>query len=177
MAMNKNWQKLSEEVAYNGYRKIIKTKFQLPNGMEADFDIISDNPVVCVFAITPSREVVLAKQFRAGPNKVLLELPGGGLMKNEAPLEAIQREFLEETGYKGDFKELGTSYHDGYSTRVRYHFAATGCEKVQDPQKSDEEFTEAVILPLDLFIHQLHQGELTDSETAYRALEYLGLLK
>jgi len=53
---------------------------------------------------TKNNEVILAKQFRPGPNEVLLELPGRGIYKEETPEQAIERELLEEAGYKGKAK-------------------------------------------------------------------------
>ena len=129
--MNKHWKKIKEEPFKEGFRKFIKKTFQLPNNEIADFDIKQEGPAVCVLALTKGNDVILAKQFRPGPEKILLEMPGSIIDKNETPEEAIKREFLEETGYTGDFQFVGESLDCAYSTMVRYNFIATNCHKIQ----------------------------------------------
>jgi ADP-ribose pyrophosphatase len=65
------------------------------------------------------------KQYRPGPDEILLELPGGCISEEELPEIAARRELLEETGYSGDFQFVGTSFDCAYSTMIRYNFAAT----------------------------------------------------
>jgi 8-oxo-dGTP pyrophosphatase MutT (NUDIX family) len=47
----------------------------------------------------------MIKQYRHGSKEVTLEIPGGLVDEND-PREAAQRELLEETGYAGDRVEL-----------------------------------------------------------------------
>jgi 8-oxo-dGTP pyrophosphatase MutT (NUDIX family) len=61
---------------------------------------------VNVIALTPDRQVVLVRQFRAGSGHDSLEPPGGLLEPGEDPCEAGARELLEETGYAGDHAVL-----------------------------------------------------------------------
>ncbi len=170
-----DWQKLGEETVYSGYRTIVRKKFRLPDNTEADFDIRRDKAVVCMFALTPDQKVVIAKQYRPGQERVLWELPGGIVDADETPEQAAKRELLEETGYSGSFKHLASSPNDCYSTLVRHHFVVKDARLIQDQQLGKHEFVEVVLAPLDQFKQILHAGELTDSETAYRALEHLKL--
>ena len=66
---------------------------------------------------------MLLRCCRHAINEVTLTMPGGMIEKGEPPLEGINREFLEETGYKAkEWKSLGTFI--GNSTRGcgTYHF-------------------------------------------------------
>lgn len=175
--MIEKWEKQKEELVYDGYRKIIRKTFQMPNGEESAFDVLTDGNAVCVLALTPDQKVILSREYRQGPEKILNELPGGGCGKKGNPLEAIKNELLEETGYTGEFKMIGKSFDMAYSDLIRYHFVATHCQKVQAPKNIEpEELTEPILLSLDEFKELIKSGELTDSETAYRGLEYLKLL-
>ncbi len=174
--MKNNWQKTKQELVYNGYRKITKKTFKLPNGKIADFDTYQENNTVCILAITKKHEVILAKQFRPGPEKILLELPGGGIEKKETPLATAKRELLEETGYAGDFKFVRKSLHCGYSNRVRYNFVAINCEKKQNISNPEDEFTSCVLMSMTKFRKHLQNGQLTDIATGYLGLDYLNLL-
>jgi hypothetical protein len=62
--------------------------------------------VICC-AMTMKGEFVMVKQFRPNIDEYSLEFPAGGLLKNEKPIEAAKREFLEETTFSLDFIYLG----------------------------------------------------------------------
>ena len=71
---------------------------------------------------------------------------------------------------------IGASLDCAYTTLLRHNFVATGCEKQQEPQTGQGEFTEAVTMSLAEFRQHLRSGQLTDIETGYLGLDYLGLL-
>jgi 8-oxo-dGTP pyrophosphatase MutT (NUDIX family) len=71
------------------------------SGRPHDFFVIELADAVNVVAVTPEREVLLVRQFRAGSERDSLETPGGLLDAGEAPEVAGARELLEETGYAG----------------------------------------------------------------------------
>ena len=170
------WKKRREDISYNGYRKIITRVFQLPDGSIAEFDIKYEGPAVCVLALTKDQKVVLAKQFRPGPERILFELPGGACDGDEPSEQAMARELLEETGYSGEFRLVATSFACAYSTRIKYNFVALNCHKQQDQRQGEHEFIEVVEMPLEDFLKLIRSGELTDLETAYLGLDALGLL-
>jgi ADP-ribose pyrophosphatase len=170
------WQKLNEQSLQTGRRKILRRTFRLPDGKVDDFDIKYESQVVCILAITPEQNVVLVRQFRPGPEQILLELPGGAIEVGETPQQAINRELLEETGYAGQVQYIGSSLDCAYSTLVRHNFIALNCNKVQEPQTGAGEFTEPVVLSQIDFRQCLRAGQLTDIETGYLGLDYLGLL-
>ncbi|MFA5126977.1 MAG: NUDIX hydrolase [Patescibacteria group bacterium] len=171
-----NWKKIKEEPFKAGFRKLIKKTFQLPNNKIVDFDIKQEGPAVCVLALTKDNNVILTKQFRPGPEKILLELPGGLIDKNESPDEAAKRELLEETGYSGNFQLIGESLDCAYSTMVRYNFVAINCHKIQEQRLEENEFAEIVEISLGNFKKHLRSGQLTDVESGYMGLDYLKLL-
>ena len=170
------WKKLSEEAHAVGYRKMLKRMFQFPDGQEARFDIKDEGSYVVIVGLTPDKQVIMAKQFRPGPEKILIELPGGGIDPGEEPMAAAAREFLEETGYAGDLKLVGSHLISAYSTGKSYVFVATNCQKVAEPQNSHGEFIDVEHMTLDEFLQHLRSGELSDVAAGYRAFDYLKLL-
>ena len=148
----------------------------MPDGKTKDYEIKQEGEVVCVVPITKEGNIVLAKQFRPGPEKLLFELPGGGLEKGESPEEAIKRELLEETGYVGDFKFVQSIFSCGYSNLVRHCFIATDCYKKSEQKLDETEFIEVVEMSLEDFRKHLRSGQLTDIETGYLGLDFLNLL-
>jgi ADP-ribose pyrophosphatase len=170
-----NWQEIKREEVFRAYSRIIeKVAFKLPNNTIEDFYILIEKPTVCVLAITKDQKVVLVKQYRPGPKRVLMELPGGYIDENEKPLDAIQRECKEETGYAGKFSFIAQSFHSAYSTRVKYFFIATECEKTADRELEDSEASsEVVLMDLKDFVKHVQSGNLTDADGAYAGLQYL----
>ena len=174
----KAWKEISREQVFKKYsRKIDKVIFQLPDGSESDFYIKAESATACMLALTENKEVVLVRQYRPGPQQILLEMPGGFVDQNEDPANTASREFLEETGYEGRFTLIGTCLDDAYSTMERYCFVAEGCKKVAEPQNTQTEQTEVVLLPLSDFRTLLKSGKMTDIEVGYLGLDYLNLLK
>jgi ADP-ribose pyrophosphatase len=105
----------------------------------------------------------LARQFRPGPEAVLLELAGCAIGAGVTPLAAIERELLEETVYTGGFHYLGCSLHCAHSTRLSHGFLATVCRKVAEPKLDAHEFIELVELHLDAFKEHVRGGHMTDT--------------
>ena len=130
---------------------------------------------MAVVALTTGDEVVLVREYRPGPEELLLELPGGAIDDGEDPLEAARRELLEETGYEGDLRPVGRILDCAYSSRVRYAFIAASCRRVAEPH--DGEQLEVVLLPVGEFVTHVRSGRLTDAAAAYRALDVLSLLE
>jgi len=171
------WQKLDERVAFDGYRRIIRRRFVLPDGAEVDYDVKFEPDVAAVVAVTSGQDVVLVREYRPGPEQVVLELPGGAIDAGETALEAARRELLEETGYAGAVREVGHILDCAYSTRVRFAFLATDCRRVAQPRPHPGEHLEVVLLGLADFVAHVRTGRLTDAAVAYRALDELGALR
>jgi ADP-ribose pyrophosphatase len=170
------WEKVSETLVHRGHLPIVARRFRTPDGIERTTEVKLEGETVAILALTPEREVVLARQYRPGPEETLLELPGGGIEDGESPLEAARRELLEETGYAGELREAGSLFDCAYSTRVRHVAVALDARPVSEPQPEEGEFTEVVLLSLDAFRKHLRQGRLTDVGIGYRALDALSLL-
>jgi ADP-ribose pyrophosphatase len=168
------WRKLGERVVYERFRRIVSRTFELPQGQTADFEVLEGRDTVAVLAITDAQEVVLVREFRPGPEEILLELPGGQIEHGQTPEEAARAELLEEAGYEGALTLAGTILADAYATRTKYAFVATGCRSVRPPAAG--ELTEPVVMSLREFREHLRSGRLTDSDVAYRALDHLGVL-
>lgn len=174
--MELKWIKERENTYKAGYRKMLKKFFRLPNGKLQDYDIKNEGKTACILALTPKNKVLLEKVYRPGPEKILLEMPGGFVEKGEDPQKAIERELLEETGYRGEIEFVGTLLDDAYSNRIRHTFVAKNCRKVKKPELEEDEIFELVKMSLKDFRKHLQKGELTDSASGYQALDYLGLL-
>jgi len=140
------------------------------------WDVFGPSSTVAVLAITQTNEVVLAREFRAGPMRVLDEMPGGVVDPGEDVLAAAGRELLEETGYAGDLELVGSSWLAASSNTRRHAAVARNARRVAEPALDHGEFIEVQLTSLDEFRLHLRAGQLTDVDLGYLCLDHLGLL-
>ena len=159
---------------YARYRRVVSKRFELPSGEETEYEIKDEDEMVAVLALTEARDVVLVRQFRPGPEAVLLELPAGVVEAGAEPAETAADELLEETGYAGRVESAGTLLEDGYSNRIKHVFVAHSCRKEREPE--DPTLTEAVVVTLAELRSHLRNGRMADVDAGYLALDHLGLL-
>lgn len=171
------WQQIAQRPGPNGWIEVVTKSYKMPDGSQVDWDIMKASDAVSVVAVTHSGLVLLVRQFRPGPGRILDELPGGEVNDGESPLEAGIRELAEETGYRGNMTVVGHTWQGANITRRKWAAVATDCMKVGEavPDPS-EEFCETLVVSLEEFKSALRSGQLTDGWAAYKGLEYLGML-
>lgn len=176
----KKWKKLSEKIAYAGWRKIIVKKFLLPNGKEAAFDIIGNNDFVTIAAFTEKKEAILVNQFRPGAEREIISFPEGAIEEKENIETSAARELLEETGYEAEKFIFLKTFHNAYSTQKQHILLANNCKKVAPQDLDETEFIEIIKMPLEefrVFIKNKKDERLGHNvAAAYLALDELGWL-
>ena len=90
----------SEYVIKRPWLTARKDKVELPDGrIIEEFYVLEYPDWVNVIAITKDGQFVMERQYRHGLSVEGMELPCGTMEDGETPLQAAQRELLEETGY------------------------------------------------------------------------------
>jgi len=165
----------------NHLRKNVRVdQCEFPNGKIVEAVVLEYGTWVTILALTKDQQVVLIKQYRHGVQKVIAELPGGVMDKDDAgPRGAAKRELLEETGYSSDtFIQVGkASPNPANQTNLIYSFLALAVEKVSGQTLDDTEEIEVFLKPLEEVIAMARNGELLQSmqvSTLFFALAYLG---
>lgn len=169
-----HWRLENEQPSYKGYLNVCTRTYSMPNGVVADWDILVFSNTVSILALTESGQVVLAQQFRPGPNKVLTEMPGGIIEEGETVLQAAARELLEETGYTAaSFHLVGKTWMAGFATRQDHIAVARDCIKVAEPSGDELEFISTKLMSLTDFRQHLCTGDVTDAGAAFLGLSWL----
>jgi len=169
------WRKLTEQTVYSRYRRVISKRFEQPGGDVVEYEVKDEDDIVVVLALTDEQAAVLVRQFRPGPEEVLLELPSGVIDPGGDAAETAVAELLEETGYAGRIEPAGTILEEGYSNRVKHVFVAHDCRRERDPE--EPHLTEPVLLSLPQLRDHLRGGRMADVDAGYLALDHLGLLE
>ncbi len=136
-------------------------KVQLPDGRINPEHYVLEYPTwVNVTAITRQGEFVMVRQYRHGIDEVIDELSAGVAEPGESPLEAAQRELLEETGYAGGEWSLMMTIGQNPSTcnNLTYCFLACGVERVAR-QHLDESEDIAVLLKSEAQVLDMLKGD------------------
>jgi len=171
------WELVRRRPGPSQWIKVVTSTYRMPDGAEADWDVMTAADAVAVVALTDDQRVILARQFRPGPDRLLDELPGGELNDGETPLHAALRELAEETGYTGNVTVLASTWQGANIARRQWAACATNCRKIGQPSLDpSEEFCETITVSLPEFQRQLQSGQLTDGWAGYVALDHLGLL-
>jgi len=163
------------------WREITVKTFKTPGGGTTTFDTYDREGIehAGVVALTADNKVIIAEQFRPGPEKVMQDLPGGTLDRGEQPLEAAKRELLEETCYvPGEIEYIGLVYKDAYMNGTWHYFLATNCKKREGEQHLDEdEIVEVKLISIDEFIKNACTGRMIDAQAVLLAYDKLLKIK
>ena len=106
---------------------------QLPDGrINHEYYVLEYPDWVNIIAITEDGDFVLERQYRHALGNTCYELPCGVIEEGETPLQAAQRELLEETGYAGgNWQEwMNLSPNPATCTNMAHSFLAVGVRQV-----------------------------------------------
>jgi ADP-ribose pyrophosphatase len=143
---------------------VYRESVRLPSGRVLDdFYRVVLPEFAMVVALTAEEQLVMVRGYKHGLKRVCLSAPGGLVEFGESPLEAGQRELLEETGYQAaEWQSLGTFVGDGNRQCGTAHiFLARGAVQVKSCNQGDgTEEVEVVLMPPQRFLQAIHEGDI-----------------
>ncbi len=170
------WETTGEEVAYDGFFRVLRRGVRLPDGTEGSWDLLDMAATVAVLALTPEGDLVMVRQFRPGPARVVMSLPGGLVDAGEEVVDAARRELREETGYTAGSVEVVASAHNYSSTRPTYAAIARDCVLAHEQDLDEFEDCEVVVIDVATVRGLLRGGGLGAIAQTYLAMDAAGLL-
>jgi len=174
------WKRIEPTIKHKiGYRNLVTKTFVHPDGRTMEYTTINAEHSHCIatIALTPDNKVIVARQFRPGPEKILDELPGGGVEESDDDNyeAAARRELQEETGYSaGTMEYIGDVYKDSVTNTVWHFYVATGCTLHQDGQNLDDtEYIDVHLLSITQLLDNARSARMTDTEAVFLAYDRL----
>ena len=151
--------------------EVRKVTVHLPNGTTTDREIVVHPEVVAVLPLLDDGRIVLVRQFRKAAERVLLEVPAGGIDDGETPEDAARREMVEETGYRvGSVKKLSSFYTSpGFTTELMHLFEARGLQPGEATEETDQ--MEVVLMTPEAALERVESEDVADAKTLL-ALKY-----
>jgi ADP-ribose pyrophosphatase len=138
---------------------------RLSSGKTTQREIVEHPTVVAVLPVLDGGGIVFVRQFRKAVERILLEIPAGGIDGDESPEDAVRREMKEETGYDvGKLEFLCTFYTSpGITTELMYLYKATELRRGQPTEETDQ-IQVLSLSPQDARV-RIASGEIQDAKT------------
>ena len=158
------------------WKSIVSKTFIDNSGKQVIFDTFGPEGQhhAGIVAVTKDKKVIVARQFRPGPEKIMWEIPGGTVEEDEDFLEAAKREMREETGYEvGSITELGIAHKDAYMNATWHFFLALDCEQVAKQNLDETEDIAIELMSIEDFISNAFNDLITDHAAVLMAYERL----
>lgn len=149
-----------------GWMTITSKTFQMPDGKIKQFDCVypDDREFTVCLPVTTEGKIVIARQFRPGPERWFDDFPGGFVDEGETSSQAIERELLEETGYQAaNYEYLGYYHKDAYLNGKWHAFIAYDCKKIAEPNLDEGEYIDTVEMSIDEVLASAKRGDSEDN--------------
>ncbi|RJP31272.1 MAG: NUDIX hydrolase [Actinobacteria bacterium] len=158
---------LERKAVFEG--KVIRVyldRVRLPNGREAEREVVLHWGAVGMVALDEEDHVFLVRQFRHATGRDLVEIPAGKLAAGEDTLDCARRELMEEIGYSADrWEGLAVFFTSpGFSNETLHLYLARGLHRGKAAPEEDE-FLEIMRVPLAEALSMIARGEIEDSKT------------
>lgn len=169
---------LSSEQKFDGrIVKLFVDQVELENGETATREVIKHPGGVCILPLDEENNVLMVRQFRYPPQKILLEIPAGKMEFGEDHRACGLRELKEETGCTCDeFIYLGNLIPTpAYDNEVIHMYLARGLHG-GDQNLDEDEFLEIEKIPLERAVKMVMNNEIADAKTQIALLKVQKML-
>ena len=160
----KEWKVLeSEYLVRRPWLTARRDRLELPDGrIIPEYYVLEYPDWVNVIAITKDGQFVMERQYRHAARKISLELPCGVMEEGETPLEAAQRELLEETGFGGgQWKKLmELSPNPSAMSNMTHCFLAIGVEKITEQHLDETEELSVLFMTKEEVKRMLNENQI-----------------
>jgi ADP-ribose pyrophosphatase len=159
------WQVIESRMSYEDrwFRLRTDTCKTAQGKMIESYHVVDALPWVNVVALTTEGKIILVREYRHGARQILLGLPSGAVESSDRnPLEAIQRELREETGYSSsEIFQIGQCYvNPSHQNNMVYSFLALGVAQTGEQDLDESEQIEIVVQDFADFYRRAWNGEI-----------------
>ena len=169
-----SYKLIDKQILYTGKRVSLQIHhLEDEDGRRVQKEVCAHPGAVVILPFLDDDTILLIRNRRYAVGQILVELPAGGLEKNEDPINGAGRELVEETGYlAGRLRRLVDFFSSpGILSEKMYTFAAYDLEKTQRALEEAEEI-EVMPVPFDEAVRMIKDGQIQDGKTIATLLAY-----
>ena len=161
------WKTLGSKIAYkNSWIRVREDRVTYPDGREGIYGVVEKPAGVCIVPLTARGGVMLLRQYRYTIDRVVWELPAGGISQGETERGAARRELAEEMSLKASkLSRLGNFYTAlGHESTEIIAYRAEGLRPLEIPSQAqgDESILEIREFTLPALRRLIASGKLED---------------
>ncbi|MBO8150906.1 MAG: NUDIX hydrolase [Candidatus Marinimicrobia bacterium] len=138
----------------------------LPSGRTAVREYIKHPGAAVVIPYVGNGELIFVRQYRYPVREVTVELPAGKIDTGEDSIATVERELIEETGYRANrFVELLCFYPSvGYTNEILCVYWAQELSYIGERPDPDENI-EVMKMSISEAVERIFAGDIKDSKT------------
>ena len=138
----------------------------LPNGNQATLAVLKHPGAAAVVPFLDAERILLLRQYRHAVGGMIWEAPAGKLEPGESPEACMERELLEETGFRAARLELLGKIltTPGFSDEVIYLYRASGLAR-GERRLDAHEVIDVHEMALAEALSMVDRGEIIDAKT------------
>lgn len=165
---------ISRETVFAGrVLDVAVEKHEMPNGRQANFEIIRHPGGAAVLPILPDGRILLIRQFRPSVGKMIYEIPAGRLDPGESARDCAGRELIEEVGYTAEqLLPLGGCWSTvGFCDEYIHLFLGRDLVVAEQNLEPDE-IIDLCPMSLGEALEKVEKGDILDCKTQLSLLLY-----
>src|SRR5436853_3220314 len=168
------WETLASRQVYdNAWISVREDSVIRPDGEQGIYSVVHfKNIAVGILAIEDD-SLYLVGQYRYTLEQYSWEIPEGGCLEGEDPLDAAKRELAEETGLRAEsWEKIGTAHlSNSSSDELAIWFLATGLKQgAHNPEGTER--LKIRRLAFNEALEMVFKGEITDALSQLAIMQY-----
>ena len=173
--MSDSEQLLSSKEIFRGHVVNLRIDtIEKKSGVVTTREIVEHKDCIAVVVVDEVDNILMVKQFRTPIDKMLLEIPAGGVKDGEDPEDCVRRELQEEIGYlPAKLQRLGGFYAaPGYCSEYLHIFLATDLT-ISRLTAEDTDEIEVMRFTVPEILAMIDSGEICDAKSIAGLLKYI----
>lgn len=164
------WKTLTHTKKYEGpWVTTWSDNMEFPDGHKSTYGYLEFKDGAHAVVIDKNNKIILFKQYRYPIKKMVWNIPGGKIDKNETPEQAVKRETEEEIHIKiKSIEQLGKTWHfcGAFNNEKHYLFLAYTDDIAKNGGENNESIKNVQSFSAEEILNMIDRGEIEENYVA-----------